>query len=444
MKEADILITGGTILTLDERDRRIEGGGLAICGDTIVGIGVSEEIEDQFTTHSLIDANDCMVMPGLVNGHTHAAMTCFRGVADDRELMSWLNDFIFPLEAKHVSPELAHWGSLLACAEMIRSGTTTFCDMYIFEDETARAAKQAGMRCVLGEGLLDFPTANAPTPADGLKCTRALIERWTGDPLVNIVVHPHSLYTCSPPVLVGAKRIADEYGLPYALHLLENQAERLHLEQKFSKSPLEFLRELGYLTERFLAYHCVALDTEDIRFLADNGCAVIHTPESNMKLGSGVAPVPAMLKAGIRVGLGTDGPASNNNLDLFGEMNAAAKLHKVAGLDPTAMDAGSTIRMATREGAKALGLGSITGSLETGKKADVIVLDTRKPHLTPLYQEYSQLVYAACGADVDTVIINGKPVMRNRKLLTVDEREVMANVREIARRIHESLTGGGN
>jgi len=311
--------------------------------------------------------------------------------------------------------------------------------MYVFEDETARAAKQAGMRCLIGEGLLDFPSPNAQTPADGLACTRKLIEKWIGDPLVNIIVHPHSLYACSPSVLARAKEIADEYDLPYALHLLENQAERQQLERKFSKRALEFLKEAGYLTERFVAYHCVAVDDEDIRILADHGCRVIHTPESNMKLAAGVAPVPALLKAGVTVGLGTDGPASNNNLDLFSEMDMAAKLHKVAGLDPTIMDAKTVVRMATCEGAKALGLGTVTGSLEPGKKADIIILDMNKPHLTPLYHDYSQLVYAAGGADVDTVIINGKLVMQNRRLLTIDEREIMTRVRKIAERIKRSL-----
>ncbi|MBI4634222.1 MAG: amidohydrolase [Deltaproteobacteria bacterium] len=439
MREVDTIIAGGTILTLDERDTRIEDGALAIESDRIVGTGTSEEIKNQFAGRSLIDAKNCLVMPGLVNCHTHAAMTCFRGIADDRELMTWLHDIIFPLEAKHVDPELAYWGSLLACAEMIKSGTTTFCDMYVFEDETARAAKRAGMRCLLGEGLLDFPSPNAATPADGLGYTRKLIETWTGDPLVNIIVHPHSLYACSPSVFAEAKKIADEYNLPYALHLLENQAERLQLEQKFSKGVVAFLKESGYLTESFLAYHCVALDNEDISVLADHGCKAIHTPESNMKLGSGVAPVPAMLEAGMTVGLGTDGPASNNNLDMFREMDMTAKLHKVAGLDPTVMDARTVIRMATCEGANALGLGSVTGSLEPGKKADIIILNMRRPHLTPLYHDYSQLVYAAGSADVDTVIINGKLVMRNRTLLTINEKEVMAKVREIAGQIIRSL-----
>lgn len=441
MTEVDTIIAGGTILTLNENDTRIEEGALAIAGDTIVALGKAEEIKNQFVSCTLIEAENYLVMPGLVNGHTHAAMTCFRGIADDLELMTWLNNYIFPAEAKNVDPELVYWGSLLACAEMIKSGTTTFCDMYLFEDETARAAKQAGMRCLLGEGLFDFPSPNAQAPADCFAYTRKLIKKWDSDPLVNIIVEPHSLYTCSPALLAEAKKFADEYYLPYAVHLLENQAERTQLLQKFGKGAVEFLRDLGYLTERFIAYHCVFMDDEDMRLFADHGCKVIDNPESNMKLSSGVAPIPAMLAAGITVGLGTDGCASNNNLDMFQEMDTAAKLNKVHSLDPTVMDARTVIRMATCEGARALGLGNITGSLEAGKKADVIIIDLNKPHLTPMYNEYSNLVYAAGGADVDTVIINGKLVMRNRRLLTIDENEIMARVREIAVRIKRSLQG---
>lgn len=441
MREVDTIIAGGIILTLNENDTRIEDGALAIDGDTIVALGKAEEIKSQFVSCTLIEAENYLVMPGLVNGHTHAAMTCFRGIADDLELMTWLNNYIFPAEAKNVDPELAYWGSLLACAEMIKSGTTTFCDMYLFEDETARAAKQAGMRCLLGEGLFDFPSPNAQTPADGFTYTRKLIEKWDSDPLINIIVEPHSLYTCSPALLAEAKKFADEYHLPYAVHLLENQAERAQLQQKFGKGAVEFLWDLGYLTERFLAYHCVFMDDEDIRLFADHGCKVIDNPESNMKLASGVAPIPAMLAAGITVGLGTDGCASNNNLDMFQAMDTAAKLHKVHSLDPTVMDARTVIRMATCEGARTLGLGNITGSLEAGKKADVIIIDLNKPHLTPMYNEYSHLVYAAGGADVDTVLINGKVVMKNRHLLTIDESEVVAKVREIAVRIKRSLQG---
>jgi len=441
MREVDTIIAGGTILTLDDQNTIIVDGALAIDGDTIVQTGSVTAIKSRFISRTLIKAEDSLVMPGLVNCHTHAAMTCFRGVADDLELMVWLNDYIFPLEARHINREMIYWGSLLAVAEMIKSGTTTFCDMYIFEDEVARAVKQAGMRCVLGEGLLDFPSPNAETTADGLACTRKLIEKWDSDPLISIIVHPHSLYACSPPVLAAAKKIADEYHLPYALHLLENKAESEQLQHRFGQKALAFLENLGYLTDRLLAYHCVVMDQQDIELFADHGCKIVHTPESNMKLASGVAPVPAMLAAGITVGLGTDGCASNNDLDMFREMGMAAKLHKVNSLDPTVMDAKTVLRMATCAGARVLGLERVTGTLEAGKKADLIIIDLNKPHLTPLYNEYSHLVYAAGGADVDTVMINGRLVMKNRRLVTIDEREVIARVRKLAVSIKNSLPG---
>ncbi|MDP2268773.1 MAG: amidohydrolase, partial [Deltaproteobacteria bacterium] len=400
MREVDTIIAGGTILTLDEQDTKIVDGALAIDGDAIVQTGSSSAIRNQFVGRTLIEAENCLVMPGLVNCHTHAPMTCFRGVADDIELLIWLNSYMFPLEARHVNREMVYWGSLLAAAEMIKSGTTTFCDMYLYEDEVARAAKQAGMRCLLGEGLLDFATPSAETTADGMACTRKLIEKWGDEPLINIIVHPHSLYACSPSALAAAKQIADEYNLPYALHLLENKAESAQLQQIFGQTALAFLKNSGYLTDRLLAYHCVVMDQHDIELFADQGCKVVHTPESNMKLASGVAPVPAMLAAGITVGLGTDGCASNNDLDMFREMGMTAKLHKVNSLDPTVMDAKTVLRMATCEGARALGLEKMVGSLTAGKKADLIIIDLNKPHLTPLYNEYSHLVYAANGADV--------------------------------------------
>jgi 5-methylthioadenosine/S-adenosylhomocysteine deaminase len=322
---------------------------------------------------------------------------------------------------------------------MIKSGTTTFCDMYIFEDETARAAKEAGLRCLIGEVLFDFPSPNFKTPEEGLAYTRMLIEKWKDDPLINIIVEPHALYTCSPALLIEAKKLADHYHVPLGFHLLENTAEKKQLEEKFRKSAVSFLKDIGYLNERMLAFHCVCLSEEDIKMFSDHGCKAGHNPASNMKLASGVAPVPEMLKAGITVGLGTDGCASNNNLDMIKEMSTAAKLHKVARLDPTVMNAQTVVRMATIEGAKSLGMEKTIGSLEAGKKADIIIIGLNEPHLTPLYSEYSHLVYAMSGADVDTVLINGKIVMENRKLLTINEEEVMQKVREIAVKIKQSL-----
>lgn len=440
MQYVDLVVTGGTILTLDSKSTKIKNGAVAIRGDTIVALGSEEEIKRSFVSSETLEVPQSIIMPGLINGHTHAAMTCFRGLADDMELMSWLNDFIFPAEARNVDPELAYWGSLLACAEMIRSGTTTFCDMYIFEDETGKAAKKAGMRCLIGEVLFDFPSPNVKNPKEGLQYTENLIKKWADDPLVNILVEPHALYTCSADLIKASYELARRHNVPLGIHLLENRAEAQQLEMRFGKRATSYLKELGVLWENFIAFHCVAMDEEDMKIFSDYGCKIVHNPQSNMKLTSGAAPVSTMLRYGIKVGLGTDGAASNNNLDMFEEMDTASKLAKVSTMDPTVLPAETVIRMATSEGAKVLGMSDKIGSLEVGKKADIIVIDTHKPHLTPLYNEYSHLVYAANGSDVDTVIINGRVVMKNRELTTIDEDEVMEKVKEIAIRITRSLS----
>lgn len=441
MQEIDLLISGGKALLMDEKNTSVAEGCVAVDATQIVAVGNISDLSGKFRARKTIHVDGGLILPGLVNCHTHAAMTCFRGIADDLELMDWLHNFIFPAEARNVNPHLAYWGTQLACAEMIKSGTTTFCDMYIFEDETARAAKSAGMRCLIGEVLFDFPSPSYKTPQEGLAYTKRLIEKWMGDPLVNIFIEPHSLYSCSQALLSDAKKLADHYGLFLGIHFLENPSEAGQLYEKFGKSATSFLNDIGYLNERLLAFHCVCMDARDIELFAAAGCKVSHNPASNMKLASGIAPVPDMLQAGIAVGLGTDGCASNNSLDMIREMSTAAKLHKAARLDPTVLDAQTVVRMATIGGAKALGMDRYTGSLEVGKKADIMIVDMNKPHLTPVYNEYSHLVYAASGADVDSVIINGLPVMIHRQLTTINETEVMQHVREIARNISASLKG---
>jgi 5-methylthioadenosine/S-adenosylhomocysteine deaminase len=437
--DVDRVIAGGRILTMDDRGAVIQDGAVAVHGTDIVAVGERKDVEARFRGREVIDADRCLVMPGLINCHTHAAMTCFRGIADDLSLMDWLNNYIFPAEAKNVDRELAYWGSMLACAEMIKSGTTTFCDMYIFEDETAMAAHRAGMRCLLGEVLFDFPSPNFKTPKEGLQYTRTLLEKWADDPLVNIFVEPHALYTCSPELLRESKSLADRYAVPVGMHFLETRSELEELSEKFGRKPVRLLDDLGLLDERFIAFHGVWMDDEDMEVFAKRNCKVVHQPESNMKLASGVAPIPDMLSAGITVGLGTDGCASNNNLDMLQEMDTAAKLHKVHRLDPTVMDARTVVDLATRMGARVLGMERLVGILRPGMKADIVIIDLDRPHLTPIYHEHSHIVYAATGADVETVLINGNVVMRNRELLTIDEEQVMARVREIARRIRKSL-----
>jgi len=440
MKErVDIIITGGTVLTMDALETRLPEGGIAIVGNRIVALGKGDDITNRYSAKKHIHSPDSIIMPGLINAHTHAAMTCFRGIADDMELMDWLNNYIFPAEAKNVNPHLVYWGSLLACVEMIKSGTTTFSDMYIFEDETAKAAKEAGMRCMVGEVLYDFPSPNAKSPEEGLAYTEYLLEKWQGDDLVKVMVEPHALYTCSATLLTRAKAWADRYGVPLATHLLESKKEKKALARRLKKRATEYLDELGLLDERFIAFHGVMMDDRDIEIFAERNCKVVHNPESNMKLACGVAPISAMIKKGITVGLGTDGCASNNNLDLLQEMDTAAKLEKSARLDPTVMDAKTVVKMATSHGAKVLGMEDQIGTLEVGKKADLIIIDCHQPHLTPMYSEYSHLAYCVMGSDVDTVIINGRLVMEKRKILTLDEEEIMNRVNETARRISLSL-----
>jgi 5-methylthioadenosine/S-adenosylhomocysteine deaminase len=427
LQHYDILIKNGTILTMDTQNAIIKDGVLGIKGDTISYIGGADGKE--FRARRIIDAKGGLILPGLVNGHTHAAMTLFRGLADDLPLMEWLNNYIFPAESR-MDADFVYSGTLLACAEMIMSGTTTFCDMYLFEDEVARAAKEAGMRSLVGEVLYDFDSPNYGPIENGLKYTEDLINKWKGDPLVSIAVEPHSLFTCSPELLSSTNELALKYNVPLIIHVAETKSEVEEVKKRYGKGPVEHLKSLGLLGSHLIADHCVHLGKEDIKMFAENGVKAIHNPESNMKLASGIAPVPDMLKSNVTVGLGTDGCASNNNLDLFAEMDMAAKLHKISTMDTTVMDALTVMRMATIQGAKALGMGEIIGSLEKGKKADVIILDTKKPHLTPMYNPFSHLVYAARGNDVTHSIINGRLVMEDRKLLTIDLYEIMEKARQ--------------
>lgn len=434
MKPIDILIRNGSVLTMDPQETLIEKGAVAVSEDRIVEVGREDALAASYQAEKTIDARGGIIMPGLVNTHTHAAMTCFRGLADDLPLMTWLNDYIFPAEAK-LTFDIVYKGTLLACSEMILSGTTTFCDMYLFEEAVARAVKEAGMRAVVGEVIYDFPSPNYGPVEEGLKYTEALIEKWRDDPLITIAVEPHSVYLCSPELLKKARAIADRNSVPMVIHLAETEREAADIKGKYGRTPVAHLADIGFLCPSLIADHCVALTAEDMVLLKDFDVKVAHNPESNMKLASGIAPVPELLKHGITVGIGTDGCASNNNLDLFQEMDTAAKLHKVHTLDPTVMDARTVVRMATIDGARVLGMGDITGSLEAGKKADIIVIDIRRPHLTPMYNIYSHLVYAVTGSDVVTTIVNGRVLMEGRILITLDVDEVMAAVNLIAQSI---------
>jgi len=432
MNRADILIHNGMILTMDEENTVIPDGSLTISEDTIRFVGSNSEAS--MDAEKILDAEGGLILPGLINSHTHAAMTLFRGLADDLPLMDWLNGYIFPVESK-MNDEFVRVGTLLACAEMIMSGTTTFCDMYLFEDEVAHAAREAGMRCLVGEVLYDFPSPNYGLIEDGLRYTESLIQKWRDDPLVSIAVEPHSLYTCSPELLAASNALALDYHVPLIIHVAETLSEIAEVKKRYGKGPIDHLHSLGILGPHLIADHCVHLNERDIERIAEHGVKAVDNPESNMKLASGISPVPEMLAAGVTVGLGTDGCASNNNLDLFGEMDMAAKSHKIKNLDPTVMNALTVARMATIEGAKVLGIDTVTGSLEVGKKADVIVLDMDKPHLTPMYNPFSHLVYTVSGHDVRHTIINGSVVMENRSLRTLDIIEVMAMAKEKALKV---------
>ena len=431
----DLLILNGLVLTLDCHDQRYDPGGVAIRNGEIVAVGPAEAVQSAVRASKTLDVAGCVVLPGLINAHTHAAMTIFRGLADDLPLMEWLHQHIFPAERK-LTEEWVYWGTMLACAEMILSGTTTFCDMYLFEHKVAEAAKAAGVRALVGEVLYDFPSPNYGPIDSGLAYTESLIQQWQGDPLVRIAVEPHALYTCSPPVLKQCFELAERCGVPLIMHVSENEAEVEEILKRYGHRPVAHLESLGMLSSRFIADHCVALDDRDMAILAERGVQVVHNPESNMKLASGIAPVPRLLELGVNVALGTDGCASNNDLDLFGEMDTCAKLHKVAALDPTVLPAATVLRMATQNGARALGLEGKTGELSPGKWADIIVVDFNQPHLTPRYEPASHLVYAARGADVRHSVIHGRLVMADRRLLTMDVNEVMERVRTFARAVH--------
>ncbi len=434
MTKADILVHNGTILTMDSQNTIISDGMLAISGSTISYIGKNEK--GPIKANKELDTHGGLILPGLINSHTHAAMSLFRGLADDLPLMEWLHNYIFPVEGK-MDADFVRVGTLLACAEMILSGTTTFCDMYLFEEEVARAAKEAGMRSVVGEVIYDFPSPNYGILEKGFMYTEELIERWKKDPLINIAVEPHSLFTCGEELLVKANDLAIKKGVPLILHLAETKEEVKEIEKRFGKRPVKHLKHLGLLGSHLIVDHCVHINESEIELLAENNVCVVHNPESNMKLASGVAPVPAMIAKGITVGLGTDGCASNNNLDLFGEMDMAAKLHKVNNLDPTVMNAQTLIQMTTIDGAKVLGLDKITGSLEVGKRADLIMINIDKPHLVPMYNTYSHLVYAANGHDVKHSIIDGNIVMEDRRLLTLDVEDIIERSKEKSNKVKE-------
>lgn len=434
---ADLIISNAMILTMDRNNELYLSGALAIKGDKIVAVGKTSRILEKYSAPTVMDGAGKLVMPGLVNTHTHVPMTIFRGYADDLPLHEWLYDYIFPIESKFVTKDNVKVGTSLAIAEMLRSGTTTFNDMYYFADEIAKLVDESGIRAVLCESVINFPAPNSPTPEDGIRTSEKLIEKWGNHPRISISVGAHAPYSCSPALLKRAKALADAYSTPFNIHVAETLKEFKDSMERYRLTPVAYLESLGVLDRNVVIAHGVHLTKDDIEILAQRGVSVAHNPECNMKLSSGVAPIPELLKAGVKVGLGTDGAASNNDMDMLHEMNTAALLQKITYKDPTVMDARTVVEMATIGGAHALGMQNEIGSLEVGKKADIIMLDLQQPHAHPVYNIYSLIVYSLKGADVDTVIVDGKILMTNRRFINLDVVAMYSKVEELASKIRD-------
>ena len=425
----DIIIHNGTVVTANGNFDVVNDGLICIKDGIIETVSSAPADCLPSGAADIIDAKGGIIMPGLVNTHTHLPMTLLRGVADDLPLFDWLNRYIFPLEAKYMNPDNVRLGSLLGCAEMLLSGTTTCCDGYFHEDEVAQAALEAGIRGVFGQGIIDFPAPGVPYPADNIKNAGRYAEKWGNTShLISPSVFCHSPYTCSEATLKKAKRITRSNGLLFQIHTAETKNEFDMVMSKHGVSPVKYLERAGILDEMTLLAHSVWVDKEDMRIISGHGSKISHNPQSNMKLASGIAPVPEFLKCKITVGLGTDGCASNSDPDLFKEMDVAAKIHKASLLDPTVMDAKTVLQMATIRGAEAIGLGDKTGSIEKGKEADIIIIDTNSPHLIPMYSPVSHIVYSATGSDVRDVLVAGRLVVSERKLLSLDLNGILDKV----------------
>jgi 5-methylthioadenosine/S-adenosylhomocysteine deaminase len=426
-------------VTMDESRRVLSPGAVAIDGDRIAGVGTPEQIALAFSSRHVIDSTGKVVLPGLVNTHGHAPMVLYRGLADDLALMEWLEKYIFPAEARTVSPEMVRIGTRLAALEMIQSGTTTFADMYYFEEEIAKATRAAGLRAVLGQTIIRFPVADAKTPEDELIRSEAFIKSFKGDSLITPAVAPHSAYTLEKATLLASRDLALKYDVPMLIHLAETADEVRIIKAQSGLTPVGYLDSLGFWTPRTLAAHGVWVTDEDIAILKRRGVGVSHNPESNMKLASGTAPVPKYLAAGVSLGLGTDGAASNNDLDMFEAMRLAAFLHKLQSQDPRVVPAATALEMATLGGARALGMEREIGSLHTGKRADLIVVGMNRARQTPRYDALSHLVYATHGDDVETTIVNGQVLMLERKMLTLDEAAVLREADAFAARVRSAV-----
>ncbi|MBP8856496.1 MAG: amidohydrolase [Anaerolineaceae bacterium] len=440
----DYLLTNAHVLTMDNDLSQYPSGAVAVKDDAIVAVGDEQALKENFNPVETIDCRGKVLMPGLVNTHTHVPMTLLRGLADDLRLDVWLMGYMMPVEREFVSPEFVRLGTSLACAEMIRSGVTTFADMYYFEDHVARATADAGMRALCAQSVMKFPTPDSASFEEGLAYARNFIQEWKGHPLIVPSVAPHAVYTCTEEILRATSALAVEFDVPLHTHIAETALEQENSRKDLGMPVVPYMKKQSIFEAKVLAAHCVHVDEGEMRTMLHAGAGVAHNPSSNLKLASGIAPVRRMLEVGLNVGIGTDGPASNNDLDMFEEIRLAALISKVATNDPTTLPAPLVLLMATRMGANAMHIGDITGSLEPGKRADLIVIDTNAVHNAPRFERdpngvYAQLVYAAKATDVTDVMINGKFVLRSKELLTLDEQELLKQGQEYARKIDTFL-----
>ncbi|HET6597889.1 MAG TPA: amidohydrolase family protein [Anaerolineales bacterium] len=443
-QQVDTLFINALVLTMDENFSQYLPGAVAVGGDSIVAVGHEDEIKKEYAAQETVDCKGKILMPGLINAHTHVPMTLLRGLADDLRLDVWLMGYMMPVEREFVSPEFVRLGTLLACAEQIRSGVTTFNDMYYFEEDVARAAADAGMRAVCGQTVMKFPAPDAASYEDSLQMAREFIQRWKGHPLIVPAVSPHAPYTCTAEILQATAELAKEFDVPLHTHLSETAFEVENIREEHGIPVIPYVKKQGLLEAKVIAAHCVHIDSGEIRTLHHAGAGVSHNPSSNLKLASGFAPVVKMLETGLNVGIGTDGPASNNDLDMFEEVRLAAFVAKAVTNDPTSLPAPWALLMATRLGAQALHIGHLTGSIESGKRADLILVDVSPLHNSPSFKRspdnaYAQIVYAGKSTDVSDVMVNGKWLMRDHQLLTVNEEELLVQAAEVARKIDAFL-----
>ena len=443
-QKADTLFTNAIVLTMDGKLNQYDPGAVAVKDDSIIAVGPESDITKEYTAGEIIDCGGKVLMPGLVNAHTHVPMTLLRGLADDLRLDVWLMGYMLPVEREFVSPEFVRLGTLLACAEQIRSGVTTFNDMYFFEDSIAQATADAGMRAVCGQSVMKYPAPDAPSFEDSLAMAREFIKKWKGHPLIVPAVAPHAPYSTTPEILRTCANLAKEFDVPLHIHISETAFEVETMRNEQGMPVVPYVKKQGVLEAKVIAAHCVHIDLGEMKTLKHVNAGISHNPSSNLKLASGFAPVQKMLETGLNVGIGTDGPASNNDLDMFEEVRLASFVAKASSNDPTVVPAATALLMATRMGAQALHIGHLTGSLEPGKRADLILVDTSPVHNSPRFRRdpnnaYAQLVFASKSTDVTDVMVNGKWLMRNHNLLTLDEQDLLKQAREVAQKIDAFL-----